>query len=469
MRHTTKQLPGFAAMLAALTLSACGAAGASTPSPSVNQVAAASRTADSSAPASTAASASAGPSTAAPIKVGVVESFTGPLANNSKDNQDGFNLYLASLNNTVAGRKIQAVFVDDQNQADVALTKVKQLVENDKVQAVLGVQGTPACYAVAQYMQQAKVPTIVSGNCGAQTLTTDPKFKSPYVVRLTQNTVGLFAPNGDWAYKQGYKKAILMTSDYGGGLEAGDAAGAAYVKLGGSIVAEIHPPLGTNDFGPYLAQLNQSADVILAFMPGIDSLRFAQQYATYAGQRKPLVLDMSGQITAGSNLAQAGTADVGDVGEYAYVSSLDTPENKAFVSAWNAKYPGRLISGDAAQGHVAAEVLVASLKKVNGKIEDTQAFLQALYNTNLATVKGPVKLDQDHDIVQNMYFWKVIKQGNGVGQQLIDTDTGVTKTWGWTDPAQLANFKLGSHKGQWVGMTKAKLAAEIAGKSSAAG
>ena len=175
---------------------------------------------------------------------------------------------------------------------------------------------------------------------------------------------------------------------------------------------------------------------------------------------------MSGQISSGPNLAQAGALVLGDVGEYAYVATLDTPQNKAFVSAWNAKYPGRLVSGDAAQGYVAGEVLVSALQKVNGNLSATPTFLQALYNTNLETVKGPIKLDQDHDIVQNLYLWKIIKQGSGASQQLVDTYSNVSKTWGWADPAQIARFKLGSHKGPWGSMTKDKLLAAIGGPSS---
>src|SRR5438105_2973290 len=40
---------------------------------------------------------------ARPIRIGYLMPFSGTEAQNGKDNQDGFNLYLASINNTVAG------------------------------------------------------------------------------------------------------------------------------------------------------------------------------------------------------------------------------------------------------------------------------------------------------------------------------------------------------------------------------
>ena len=468
---------GAIVLLSALVLAACGGAASTASSsagsaqPSTASSAAASASAAAS-PASSAASASASTASAASspagsasaaasgatktFKVGVIESFTGPLANNSKDNSDGYKLYLASVHNVVNGFKVVPTFVDDNNQSDQTLLKAKQLVESDKVQMLMGVHNTPGCYAVAQYVKQAHVPLAVTGNCGANSLTTGAKYASPYVTRFTQNTTGIVDPTADWAYRQGYRKAILMTSDYGGGLEVGDAFASVFVSRGGSIVQELHPPLGNADFGPYIAQLTKNADVLAIFMPGIDSLRFTQQYANYAGAHKPQVLDIFGQATEGQNLKQEGTKAVGFVGEYAYTGGINNPENKAFVKAWQAKYPGRPVSGDAAQGYSGAQVLVSALKKVNGQGNLSQQLLNALYSTNLVTAKGSQKLDSTHDIVQNDYFFKIVKQGNGITDQIVTVYPNVSRNWDRTE-AQLASFKLGSHKGQWVGMTKAKL------------
>ena len=195
---------------------------------------------------------------ATPIKIGIIEPTTGTSAELGKDNEDGLRLFLSSVDDTVAGRKIEAVFADDQGKPDVALTKAKALVENDHVQVLLGMNHTPVCYAVAQYVKQARVPLLVTGNCSAQKLTTSPQFASPYLARFTQTSSGMADPLADWASKQGYHKAVLITSDYGGGLEEGDAFASAFIERGESIVQELHPAQGTSDFGPFLAQLQTS-------------------------------------------------------------------------------------------------------------------------------------------------------------------------------------------------------------------
>src|SRR6185312_11117627 len=92
-------------------------------------------------------SGAAKPAASGPIKIGVIEPLTGSLSPNGKDGRDGFNLFLDSVNSTVAGRKIQVVEADSQGAADVSLSKAKQLVESDGVKALAGFVATPECYA----------------------------------------------------------------------------------------------------------------------------------------------------------------------------------------------------------------------------------------------------------------------------------------------------------------------------------
>src|SRR5712691_6536066 len=100
--------------------------------------------------------------TAESIKAGIVVPLTGPTSIAGKENVDGFNLYLASVNGAMAGRKIEVVNADTAGQADVALTKTKALVESSKVNVLMGLTLSPECLAVAGYVKEVHVPTIIS-------------------------------------------------------------------------------------------------------------------------------------------------------------------------------------------------------------------------------------------------------------------------------------------------------------------
>jgi len=404
---------------------------------------------------SSAAPAAAG-AASTPIRIGVINPLTGPLANLGKDFSDGFNLYLASIHNAIAGRPVEPMFADSEGKADTGLTKAKQLVESDHVQLLTGITATPVCYAVDTYVKQAHVPLVLSANCAAEKLMTDSKFASPYVVRFAHNATLLADPAADWMYQQSYRKVILMAADFGGGLESADAFASAFIQRGGSIIQELYPAQGTSDYGPFLAKLDPSADALYGFMPGIDSLRFLQQYGNYAGQSKLQLVDATGSMTVGPNLGDLKGTAVGVVGINVYSPAIDTPMNKQFLQAFEAKYPGRYVSGDVARGYSAAQILAAALEKVNGRAEDNQPLMQALYSLNVDTVKGPTHLDKNHDDVENIYVFRVVKQGERYGHELLQTYQNVSRDWDRGE-SEVDRFPWGEMKGKWVGMTSAQL------------
>lgn len=464
-----------AVVAAAAALAACGSGGAgtspSTASPSATVAAAGSTSAvakSSSGGAAAKPSASASAATtgsaatvAAPIKVGILLPLTGPLAQVGQDSEDGFQLYMDAINSTVLGRKIEPLYTDTKGAADQAVTKAKQLVENDKVTLLMGVNGTPECYALGPYVREAQVPLIVSTNCGAQALTTNAKYASPYLARITQTSYGQQDPVGDWAYKKGYRKIAMVADDFGGALEATDAFASTFVKRGGQIVQEQYPALGTTDFGPFVTQLNHNVDAIAVTLFGGDPLRWYEAYLNYggAGQKIPII-DISAGISAGPNRAQLKDKILnGITSTYLYTTAYDSPENKAFVSAYLKKFTNRYVAKDSANNYAGAMVLEAAIKKVNGNVEDKQKFLQAIDDVNIQTNKGPVKLDSHHDIIQDIYFFDFVQKGDRFEERLVDTYKNVPPTGLDRTQQEVAKFPLGQMKGKWVGMTAAGLKA----------
>ncbi|HEX6513548.1 MAG TPA: ABC transporter substrate-binding protein [Chloroflexota bacterium] len=441
---------------AALFLAGCG--GASTPTSSApvgSQSSASLKPAASASVAASAkptASASAAPA-GQPIKIGLIEDATGVLANTARDNIDAFNFYLASINNTVAGRPIQVTVADTQLKADVALTKAKQLVENDKVNIISGLIVTNECYAVAPYVKDVQMPTVVANGCVAQNLMMDDKYKSPWQVRTSDSNTQVTDPAVDWAIKQGLRKASMMSIDNAGGVEASDTFASAFISRGGTIIQEQHPAFGTADFGPYVSQIDPSADVLFVFETGIDGLRMGQAMASYSGAKRPVILDSINGITDASNVPQLKDKAEGIITSNVYSRAFDGKLNQDFIKAWSTKYPDRLVGPAVAHSYSAAQIMVAAIQKVNGNVEDKQAFMNALYGVSAETVKGPLKLDQDHDAIENVYIAKMVKKGDGVDEQLLDTYKEVPANWVRT-PDQLRTFPFGTMKGKWVGMTR---------------
>jgi branched-chain amino acid transport system substrate-binding protein len=391
-----------------------------------------------------------------PIRIGFVTPLTGALAPGGKDALDAINLYLASVNQTMAGRKIEIISADDGGSPEVAVTKSRQLVERNKVHLLMGFLSTAVCNPVAIYAKEASFPMMATIQCGGQGTTVEPKIASPYFTRWG-NPIGAQADSSAyWLYKKGYRKVSVMTADYVGGMEFSDLFSSVFVGLGGTIVQEQHPPLGTSDFGPYLAQLHPEAEVLVLFEPGADGLRFGQQYQNYMSLDKVKVFDMGGQITAGSFRRQLGDKIRGIIAMSSYSLNYATPANLEFQKAWEAKYPRRGISQEAANSYAGGQILEAALKKINGQIEDKDAFVKALRETQIDTVHGPTKLDETGSAYISNYFMEIVDSPNGPAEKSLETYENLSLFWMRT-PEQLKNFPYTTFKGKWVGMTKEKL------------
>ncbi|HEY8694412.1 MAG TPA: ABC transporter substrate-binding protein [Chloroflexota bacterium] len=410
-----------------------------------------------------AASAGASAASGAPIKIGLLQPLTGIYANQGIDHSDGFKLYLESIGNTAAGRPIQLIVSDDQGQPDTGLTKAKQLVENDKVQILAGGTITPECYALYPYAKEAQVPFVNTGNCIGYDLTTSPKYASPYGIRISGPLLAGTDPLADWASKNGYKKGILMSSDYAAGHQIADAFASAFVSRGGSIVQEQYPAQGTADFGPFLAKLDKSADFVFSFFPGVDGLRMMQAFDQYADPSKVRVLDYGTAIASGPNVAQLKDKAVGVTGGATlYVDTIDSPANQALVKAFKAKFPSadRFVDADVDRGYDGAGFIVAAIKAANGNVEDRSpngSFIKALASTQYEGARGPIKLDADRDVVQNQYIQQVVKNGNAYSFKILATYPNVGKEWDRTKQ-EIEKFPFGTLGGKWPTMTKDQLA-----------
>lgn len=140
---------------------------------------------------STASAASAGNTASAPgitsstIKIGLLTSFTGPLAATFATVPTGFEARIALQNaeGGVDGRQIQVVQGDDQGSATQALAAAKTLVEQDGVFAIGGL-GTYQ-FAASPYLEQQDIPVVGYSIDGG------PEWAAPYT-----NTVAVLgSPN----------------------------------------------------------------------------------------------------------------------------------------------------------------------------------------------------------------------------------------------------------------------------------
>jgi branched-chain amino acid transport system substrate-binding protein len=357
----------------------------------------------------------------APIKLGVLNSFTGGLAYAAEGNLNGMNLYFESINWTIAGRKVEIVKEDDQFNPQVGLQKAKKLIESDKVDLLVGIQASNVALAVLNYMKQQKAFYVVSG-AGTDAITWD---RYPYLFRTSISAYQLSTPMANYVYDNLGKEIVTTASDYAGGRDVIAQFKGPYVARGGKVLKEIWPPLGTTDFSAYLTDIKSiNPPVTYDFMPGADAVRFIQQYTEFGLKEK---MPLTGFTIIDSQTVSAlGKSAIGIISALTYTDTVPTAEGQKFATDYRAKHKS---SPDlfADYGFVAARALGEALKAIDGDAANKDKLADAMTKVKFDAPRGPFRMDPaTHNPIQDIYICQVIEKGDGISTKILSTAKDVT-------------------------------------------
>lgn len=341
-----------------------------------------------------------------PIRLGILNSFTGAQSYNASDNVKGMSLWFDRINWTIAGRKVEMIKEDDQFNAQIGLEKTKKFVQSDHVDMIVGPQASNVAMALLNYVKQTKSFLVVSG-AGADRITWE---RIPYLFRTTITTWQLCTPMGAWMYDNLAKEVILSGSDYVAGRDTLREFAIAFQAKGGKVVQEIYPPVGTTDYSVYLTTIAASgAPASFNFYTAADAVRFVKQYAEL-GIRDKVRLTGFAALVDGNSLIAEGNAAVGIVAPQIYTPELDTAVNREFVAAYRAKHNGGDPTTYSDYGYVTARVIDEAIKAVDGNTENRDRLAEAMSKVAFEAPRGPFRFDPvTHHPIQNVYICEVRK------------------------------------------------------------
>lgn len=339
------------------------------------------------------------------LKIGFVAPTTGIFAQQGKDMVDGFQFYLDEVKHDFGGAKVQAIVEDEQGKPDTAVTKAKKLILQDKIQILVGGLLATTGYALAPVSTADKTVYVVPV-AAADDLTQRDLAKYPYMIRTGWTSSQPSHPFGQWACEQGYKKIVTIGADYAFGHEVVGGFQRAFEACGGQIIQKIWPPLGAQDFGPYIPTIKQDADAIFTLMVGPMSLRFPKQLAQ-SGNKKPVI--GGGTSYDEFVLPSMGDEVIGHVSVLQYSAALDTPKNAEFVKKYRAKY-GKVPSYYSETNYTSAQMIHQVIANNKGKFPGQEEFIKQLNALKIDTIRGPVSIDDMRNPVQNIYIKKVEKK-----------------------------------------------------------
>ena len=366
------------------------------------------------------------PAQSAPIKLGMLAPLTGPFAQIGKDMVNGFEMYLDEIGRQVAGRKVELIVEDDEGNPATALNKSRKLVEQDKVHLLTGGLLANVGYALQPYIDGQKIPATYPV-IAADDITQRKPAK--WIVRTGWTTSQPMHPFADWVIKNTkYRKIVAIGMDYAFGYETIGGFQHTFEEGGGQIIQKIWTPNNTNDFAPFLAQIKREADAVLALMLGRLAVQFMKQYQE-AGLKGRLPLLGGGTTTDESVLPAMGDEAIGTLTALHYSEGLDTPQNRKFAKAFEAR-AGKIPSYYSEACYTGARWIVEAIKAVGGKVEDRDQLLAALRRVDIKdTPRGPMTVDQWGNPIQNIYIRRVDKAGGRLQNTVIATYPAVSQFW----------------------------------------
>jgi len=372
------------------------------------------------------------------IKLGLLSTLEGPFAPFGEAANQGAKVALlehgGKLEGTgprdgisgvkVGGKTIELVVESSDATPDVAVDATRRLVEQSKVDAVVGPLSGDEGIAIKNYAKQHTDVTFVNGSSGAQNTTLrDP---APNFFRFSTDGAQWMAGLGKYASEElGYKTVATVGEDYSFPYDQVGGFMTEFCGAGGKVPRKIWVPLGTKDYASFIAQIPKDVDAVYVALGGTDALNFTKQYDEFTGRKTPLLggsITVDGAIIKGLGDRVEGTVSAGPV------AVLDTPEYKEYAAALKKHFPESGPPGlfDLSY-YVNMKSLLQGLDKAGGDVSGDDAKLrEALSSLSWTTPIGPVKLDENRQAIANNYLFKVT---NGESR-LLDTVENVNQTLG---------------------------------------
>ena len=342
----------------------------------------------------------------ASFKVGALLTLSGPQSIEGEVQRDAFRMYMDRIGWQAGGRRIEMIEADDEMKPPVGLQKTRRLVENEKVDLLIGPVSSANAVAMLDYVKQSKVTWFCSG-AGIASITREKLI--PNLFRTSCSSWQTNSPIGAWCPDHLGRTAVMIGPDYAGGRDTLAEFKAAFVAKGGKVLAEIYPPLGNKDFLPYLSDVKSSRpDFVFAFFNGADTLAFLQQYAE-AGLKATIPMACSGFTTQEQALDVVGDVALGITSCLHYTAAYDGEVNRQFVQAFQARTKKRA-NYAADYGYVVAQVIAEALNKAGGRTDDREKWSEAILSVAFEAPRGPFRFDpKTHNVINRAYLTKVEK------------------------------------------------------------
>jgi branched-chain amino acid transport system substrate-binding protein len=195
------------------------------------------------------------------IKIGIITDMSGLYSDiDGAGGVEAMRMAVAEMGGAINGKKIEILYADHQNKADVAASKAREWFDTQGVDMLIGGTTSSTNLSMAAVAKEKKKLFIAIG--GATSALTNEQC-SPYTVHWAYDTVALAKGTGNAVVKSGGKSWYFLTADYAFGTALQNDTTTVVKAAGGTVVGSVRHPLGASDFSSFLLQAQASKAQIL--------------------------------------------------------------------------------------------------------------------------------------------------------------------------------------------------------------
>jgi branched-chain amino acid transport system substrate-binding protein len=302
----------------------------------------------------------------------------------------------------VLGRKVELIAEDSVNPG-VAVTKAQKLVEQNKVNFILGEINSASALAIADQAQRYKVLFL---NTGANSDALRGKSCNRYMFHVEGCNTMYTKTIGQWQVANNKIKGTkyyMLTADYAFGHDLARVSTKFLTENGGTVVQNDLVPTDTPDYSSYILKIRQARpDFVYINLAGTDQTTFLKQYKEYG-----LAFPVSGGVMDTIPFWGAGVDSLSGFWQSLWYHGLTVPAAQDFTRKFSAKH-GHPPDNQAWGDYVATRILLQGVAETKGT--DTAKLIEHFEKGAefdiLKGRKGQFRA-WDHQLLQEMYVVKV--------------------------------------------------------------
>lgn len=215
-----------------------------------------------------------------PIKIGFITDGSSLYSDiDGIGGKEAMEMAITDFGGSVLGRKVEILYADHQNKADIAAGKAREWIDQEGVNVIFG--GTNSGTALATSKVTAEKKRIYINN-GAGTSALTNEQCTPYTIHYTYDTIALANVTGKAMLEKGNKNWFFLTADYAFGEQLQKDASKVVNDNGGKVLGAVKHPLNASDFSSFLLQAQNSKAQVLGMANAggdtINSVKAANEF-----------------------------------------------------------------------------------------------------------------------------------------------------------------------------------------------